>query len=290
MTGENEQNGGWKRLIREPFFQFVCLGIAIFGAFRWIDGATVDSDEPKRIVVSDARIKVIREDFRAQRRREPTASELRTEIERWVEEEILLREAHALGLDQEDTIVRRRLVQKMRFLLEDMGRVEPPTEAEVTAWIEAHPDRYRSAPTFSFEHVWLSRGEHGTRLDEDARVLGGRLRAEPAVDTHALGDRFHGGHDFEHVDADDVTRVFGGIFARRVQEAPVGNWVGPVESAYGLHFVRVRARTEPAVDISANIRRQAALDLREQQQQDLSKKVIGRIRSGYQIVQGDRTS
>ncbi|TAM30454.1 MAG: hypothetical protein EPN60_05130, partial [Nevskiaceae bacterium] len=146
----------------------------------------------------------------------------------WLEDEVLYREALARGLDDGDLIVRRRLVQKMRLLLEAGVDVAEPSEAELRDWVAQHPARYGGLARLSMQQVFLSRGRHGEQLPADASALAPRLASAGAADLAALSDPHPGGTRLEGVDSAELERLFGGRLAQQLQELPAGDWQGPL--------------------------------------------------------------
>lgn len=169
--------------------------------------------------------------------------------QQWLEDEVLYREALARGLDDGDLIVRRRLVQKMRLLLETGVDAAEPDAAALRQWIDRHPGRYGGVARTSLDHVFLSRGRHGADLDAAASRIGARL-AE-ATDLAALADPHPAGTLVADAEPRALERSFGTALAGRIAELPLDQWQGPLPSALGLHFIRVRARVTQAPDYAA---------------------------------------
>jgi hypothetical protein len=224
-----------RRLAREPLLHFAVLGLLVFGLHRAF-GEPEPVEDDGRTLVLDARfVEALRARARSARGRDVDADAVERE---WMREEALVREARRLGIDRGDTIVRRRLVQKMELWLDAAVEVPEPTEADLAAALEARADAYRRPRTVAFEHVFFAR----SRPDpgEDARRALRRLIAGEAE----TGDPFLLGRSVSARPLADVAGAFGPPFARLVDEAPVGAWSGPFESSYGLHLVRVTERTD----------------------------------------------
>lgn len=154
---------------------------------------------------------------------------------------MLYRAALQLGLDKDDSIIRRRLRQKMEFLFEDT--VSPPQETESHAYFQSHIEKFRLAPMISFRQVFVST-RRGDAAEPDARQILARLVA----DTPGAADKADAlllGETFSRMPLDRIAALFGDDFARGLAHAMVGHWEGPLRSAYGLHLVQVTA-VEPA--------------------------------------------
>ncbi len=183
------------------------------------------------------------EGFTRTRQRLPTAEELQRLIQARVQEEVYYREALALGLDKDDLIIRRRLAQKMEFISDDIAAQVQPTDAELNAYLQAHPDKFRVEPRFTFRQVYLNPQKHGANLARDAAQLLAKLN-QPGGDTGsaAMGDPLMLDHQFEALPAGEVGRMFGEQFAVKLAGLAPGRWQGPIESGFGEHLVYISER------------------------------------------------
>ena len=250
-----------KSLLREPLLHFLVLGALLFGVDAWLNPRT-PAAATAEIVVDEARIRSLGQNFRRTWQRAPTPEELQGLIESHVREEVMVREALALGLDRDDAIVRRRLQQKVDFLIDEAVLAAPASDAELQAFLDANPDRFRSEPQFSFEQVYLDPSRRGPRLAEDAARLRADLqqgRTSPAQ----AGDRLQLLQTrYEQLPQPEIARLFGEDFARALPALGVGQWAGPVNSGYGAHLVRVDAfspgRVPPLAEVRAPVEREWA--------------------------------
>jgi hypothetical protein len=211
----------------------------------------------------------------------PTPAEERAAVERYVDTEVMVREALALGLDRGDIIVRRRLVQKMEFLNEGLAAVPEPTDAELAAYLDAHPERYTVADRVALEHVFVSADAHR----DDAAVVAAELRGalEGGADAATLGDPFLRGRTFRGQSARDLEEVFGPAFANAAMQLPPRTWSEPIPSSYGLHLVRITARDvehRPAVD---EVRAALARDWRTERRAEAGRAALARLRAAYDV-------
>jgi hypothetical protein len=270
-----------KSLLREPLLHFVVIGVALFVLFdRTGGGAGPGSD---RIVLTAAQIEHLAAGYAQAWRRPPNEAELKGLIDDWVREEIAVREALAAGLDRDDTIIRRRLRQKLEFLAEDSAEVAPPTDAQLQAWMAAHADALRVEPRVAFSQVYVSRERRGAAAAAEAEALlarlrAGKLRAEDAGDATMLP----AGVDLQPWR--EVDRIFGPGFAKRIDEAPLDTWAGPIPSSYGLHLVRVRERVPGGMprldDVRGLVEREFLADRRKAQLDAMYERLLAR----YKVV------
>lgn len=229
-----------RRVLAEPLLHFLALGAAMF----WLYAALGDhAGAGPELVVSAGRIRGLAEAFTRRSNRPPSDDELAGLVRDYVRDEVLAREASALGLDRDDAVVRRRLAQKMEFLA-DEAPVAAPTDAELREFVAAHPDRFRAEARVSFDQVLLDRLARGDGLEPAAaRLLAILEQPGAAPDPATLGDgRMLPAH-YDDLTRGDVEAQFGASFAARLDELPEGRFVWPVESGYGPHLVRVVRRT-----------------------------------------------
>jgi hypothetical protein len=155
----------------------------------------------------------------------------------------LLARARELGLDRDDVVVRRILVQKMRLLGSSLPTEERASEADIRTRYERERESLREADRMSAVHVFLSSDRRAGRSAEEARTLRERLEREGLAPDEAigLGDPFPLGHRLERRSARDLTRRFGKRFGPSAMAQPTGRWSEPIESAYGHHLLWVEA-------------------------------------------------
>ena len=178
--------------------------------------------------------------FTQTRQRPPTEDEWEGLIRDRVRQEVFYREALALDLDKDDLIIRRRLQQKMEFISDGAAAQAQPTDAELSAYLQAHPDSFRVDPRFTFRQVFLNPEKHGKNLARDAAQLLAELKEEGGkTDVSALGDSIMLDNHYDVLTAAEAGRLFGDKFATALGRLPLGQWQGPVESAYGMHLVFV---------------------------------------------------
>jgi peptidyl-prolyl cis-trans isomerase C len=229
-----------KRLLREPLLHFLLLGAALFVVSAYFKGDS-GGGTSKQIVLSLDELKQLETYFEAQWRRPPTAQEFDAMVENRVQEEVLYREALALGLDKDDTIVRRRMAQKMRFLAEDVAAAHEPSPAELATWFDAHKDKFALPSRIAFREVYFSPDRHGANARGDAVKAMAELKDQP-IDTPLatkLGDPFMLQDYYSDRTSEQLGKDFGPPFATALFELPPGSWQGPIESGFGWHLVFV---------------------------------------------------
>jgi PPIC-type PPIASE domain len=231
-----------RRWVHEPLVHFLAIGALLFAVFGWRSAGGPASD---RIVITSGQIDSLAAGFTRVWQRPPTEQELKGLIDDFVREEIANREALAMGLDRDDTIIRRRLRQKVEFLAEDSSSTSPPTDAELQGWLDRHPEHFRAEPQVSLRQVFLNpaRGQEAVKRDVK-RLLAKLSLAGGGATIEGLGDRLMLPNEMTGSARGEVARVFGAGFADEVLKLEPGRWAGPIESGYGLHLVFVSRRVE----------------------------------------------
>jgi hypothetical protein len=243
------------KILREPLLHFILLGAAIFAVYGFVTRHR--TDKPGEIVVTQGTLENIITGFTRTWQRPPTEEELRGQVREYLREEAAYREALAMGLDRDDTIVRRRLRQKLEFLSDDLATRVEPTDADLQSFLQTHPGLFQSEPRFTFRHVYLNPQQHGAnRAADEARLLAELQRGGANADLSSLGDPFLLAPSFQNVSLAEVKQVFGDQFASALAALPTSHWQGPVASGYGAHFVFLSQRTEGSLPALPEIRDQ----------------------------------
>jgi len=260
------------RLLKDPLIHFLLIGLAVFVVF---DLRNEPVAPPRATVIEITEDHVARLDaqFRGVWRRPPTPGELDGLIDAYIREEILYREAIALGLDRDDTVIRQRLSQKMEFLAEPAADIVPATDAELRAFHASNRARYRQAPRIAFEQVFLGETPPGAALRQlQAGASPGAVGA-PSLLPPAM----------TAASPQVVDGTFGAGFFDAVADLPAGEWRGPVRSGYGPHLVRVgdaEAARDPPFEA---VRERVAADWRAERAQTLKQELFESLKAKYEI-------
>jgi len=268
------------RLFREPLLHFLAIGGLIFLFFAAV--AEPGPAPTDTIVVEPEHIEQLATRFQLVWQRPPSDDEQRAMIDDFVREEIYYREALALGLDRNDTVVRRRLRQKMEFLTDTAADLLEPAAGELQAYLAANEQTYRSGPQLAFEQIYLGEapGPDSVKLSLTA------LRSDPGTDPSALGASTLLPAGFDLSPPNAIDGAFGQGFFERIAEIQSREWAGPVKSAYGLHFIRIfdglPARMPPLEEVRDAVLRdwKAAkmLEIRESHYVQLRERYVVEIR------------
>jgi hypothetical protein len=230
------------KCLREPLVHFLLLGAAMF-----VISGLVSEDRggrPGHILVTQGSIDHLAAAFARTWHRPPADQELEGLIQDYIREEVLYREALALGLDRDDTIIRRRLRQKLEFVFEDVVAPAEPRDEDLHAYLQAHPEVFAVEPRVTFQQVYLDSRRRDTHLARDVdRLLAELQQLGDQANLAALGDAFLLPHQFDSLSATEVRKTFGDTFVAGLSTLTPGQWQGPVPSGYGVHLVAVSERT-----------------------------------------------
>jgi hypothetical protein len=273
---------GLNRVLREPLAHFLALGTLLFIFFEWRGGSGPGST---RIAVTPGEIQHLASGFARTWQRPPTDEELKGLVDDYVKEEIATREATAMGLDRDDTIIRRRLRQKLEFLAEDAAASSPATDAELQQWLDKHPESFRAEPRVALRQVYVSEERRGATARATAEKLLARLRAAgPDAEIDTLGDPTMLPRELPEGPLLEVARAFGDDFAARIETLETGTWTGPVESPYGLHLVLVRERTASALPALADVRPAVEREFLADRRRTQLETLYGRLLEKYTVT------
>ena len=272
-----------RRFFSLPLIQFLLLGTGLFVAYSLVREEPSQTD--RKIIVSTQQIEQLSMLWQKQWRRPPTEQELTGLIESRIREEILYREAQALGLDRDDTVIRRRLAQKIEMLAQDLATQGDPSDAELETFFREHPEMFEVPSRVTFEHVYVSRDTRGADADEDALEILEALRQ--GADATEQGDRFMLQRQYLRKQPSEVSRHFGNQFAAEVIELPTGQWIGPVESGYGIHLVYVDTLEEPYMPSFDDTKQDIRNEYLSFRRREMDELFYSKLREGYEIVVED---
>jgi hypothetical protein len=268
-------------IIHEPLIHFRALGALLFAAHSVLTDSS-DSLDTERIVVSAETVAWLEARWQKQWGRPGTEREVRGLIDQHVREEILYREGLAMGLDRDDTIIRRRLAQKLEYLVKDIGGIIEPTETELRTYFDEHPERFKTLDYISFTHTYFN-PDSRAEAELDARDLLASLNGGQDIPAADRGDRFL--LDTEYLDAtrNDVAGQFGDAFSDRIFEIDENGWHGPVESGYGIHVVHILDRTDGVLPPFDEVREAVRTEIIETRRRDAVEDHYRRAREKYEV-------
>jgi parvulin-like peptidyl-prolyl isomerase len=270
------------KVLREPLFHFLLAGLALFLLYELIRGG--ESDAPREIVISEARVEALAESFAAVWMRPPTPQEIKGLVDDFVAEEIFYREGIAMGLDQDDTVIRRRLRQKMEFIAEDAATAVEPSDEQLQAYLAQHAAKFVAPAELTFAQVYFNTGKRGDSARAEAEKLLAELQAgRGPADPAEAGDPTLLPVGLQAASPQAIANAFGSDFAAQIEEAPVGQWSGPLQSTFGLHLVRVDERTAGALPALEAIRPIVLREWQAEQRTASNQRFLDGLRARYEV-------
>lgn len=299
----------WRGLVRAPVLHFLLLGGLLFTAQRWIG-------VPDTVLISEVQVQQLREDWQRETGRMPSTPELQASLSRHVDEALLLQEALRLELDSKDAVARQRMLNNLRFALDDqisddadllaearrldmpvndvvvrrrllqvmenrLLTAELPTDVELRQYVSDRPQRYTQAARYSFSQRYFSRDGRGeTAALAQAQAALTQLQAAPQS---PVGENFLLGQNFSHATPEEITARFGKSFATAVTQAKSGQWVGPLLSPYGAHLIRIAEVQAPQPADYASIRARAAYAWLAEHEPQRLREVLAPLRARYRV-------
>lgn len=270
---------------KEPLLHFLLIGALLFGLYSLVNPED-SSVSDNRIVISVGDIERLSANWAKKWQRPPTETELQGLIDSYIREEVYYREALALGLDQNDTVLRRRMMQKMEFLSDDLADLREPDEATLKQYFYDNRNKYLLPEMVSFTHVYFSFDKHGDQILETSEHVLADLKtaASPVLRAPEKGDSFMLQYDFTLEARFEIIRLFGQDFAEQLFKLEKGFWQGPLMSGYGLHLVRINDKVEASMPEFAVVMKKVSTDWMFEQRQKTSQAIYERLKDRYEIV------
>ncbi len=265
--------------------------ILLFGFFLAIVlligfGIPTNKEDNRRIVITNTDVQQLWVAWKRTWQRDPTPAELRGQIQNFVREEVLYREALSRNYDRDDMVIKRSLVRKMDFLAEGQVQVKNITEDEIKAYYNLRRERYRFPPRISFSHIYFNLDKRGERAEEDVkRVIAKLEKLTPeTANLDKFGDRFMLKNHFIDNTPRDIQSQFGEEFSNQMIGLEPGKWQGPIVSGYGLHAVYIENRVESRIPDWTEVSDQILNDLLLEEKTAAKEQFYTEILRQYQVV------
>jgi hypothetical protein len=260
-----------RRFLKDPLVHFLLIGASLFALSAW-RGEWIRGGRERIVVSADQLLKG----------RAPTDEELAALIEPTIRDEVLYREALALKLDVNDDEVRRRLVDKMNYLTQDTADPAPSSDAELRRFYDESPARFETPELATFDQVFFSPAERGDSVEAVAKAGVAALRSGRSPDE--VGDHTPLRGTYENAPRDQVEVLFGDAVAEALFTMSPGDWTGPFKSDFGLHAVRLRARSVPRLPPFDEIRDHVAAEFAADRRRERNEAEYRRMRSHYDVI------
>ncbi|SHF59550.1 PPIC-type PPIASE domain-containing protein [Microbulbifer donghaiensis] len=270
------------KLLGDPLVHFMLIGGLLFGINALFSEENAARDE---IVVSQSQIDHLAAVFERGWQRPPSEGELDGLVENFIREEVLYREAQKLGLDQNDTVIRRRLRMKMEFLARDLVNAVEPGDTVLQTYFGEHRESYRQPARLTFRQLYFDSGARASASDDARSAL---IQLNNGAEADDFGDSNLLRAEYTEESAGRVDRLFGEGFAAQLGELPSGRWAGPLQSAYGLHLVYLEAYEPQRPAAFAPVRAQVLRDWQLEEQKNILRRQYEAYRATYDVrIEGE---
>jgi hypothetical protein len=271
--------------LTEPLVQFLVIGACIYGAYA-LFGAPEENFRDTTIIVDSNRINAMISQWERRWNRLPTREEIDGLIQTYIREDVLYRQAVAMGLNEDDPITRRRMAQKLQFLTSDLSMMQQPLEGELEKYFSEKAGSYRGEDMISFTQVFIDPDKREDATLSDAAEILAQLKAagEPDAGTFQAGDRLILQNNFSSATELEIRRQLGSGFAEVVMTLEPGQWHGPVLSGYGVHLVYVYEFVKAPPAVFENVQARVLEDWHEEKREQFNADFLESLKSRYQIV------
>jgi peptidyl-prolyl cis-trans isomerase C len=273
------------KLLHEPLVHFLVIGAALFVIYAYW-GQQDSEEQGKSITITTGEIAWLTDAWEKRWTRPPTPEERTGLIDQYLREMILYREAVAMGLDRDDSVIRRRLAQKLEFLSQDLISPQPPTNDELRAYFTEHLDRYQAPDVVTMTHVFIDPDLRGNQTLTDAEAIKVKLIAlkEPPNDAQSYGDSFMLQSYYPERSEAELLKLFGSGFAKSVFDLEPHQWHGPVLSGYGTHLVYVHDHQKAEPPIFADVEEQVRQEWESDKRTELNAQFVDSMIARYDVI------
>ena len=272
--------------MREPLLHFLVIGAGLFFLFSQVGDPDIAIDN--RIVITQADLDRLADVWLRRTGRPPTSQDRERQLEHFIREQVLYREALAMGLDKDDVIVRRRLSQKMEYLFKNLGSIVEPDEVELNLFLAENASNFTIPAKISFRHIYLNPNSRGQGIYVSARKLLTQLHDPAGVtDVASKSDRSLLPFDYAEKRENEIASLFGDAFSKQVFSLPAGSWQGPIDSVYGVHLVYIKSHNMPRLPQLSLIRERVSSEWKAEKQRKTGEVFYQSLLQRYEIVLDD---
>lgn len=270
-----------KRIIKEPLLHFFVAGVIIFALAS--GKATEEDGTENVIIINDGIIEHLTRVHTKTWQRPPSESELTGLVNEHIKEEVYYREALKMGLDMNDTIIRRRLRQKLEFLADNIAEALEPTDEVLSEYVQKKGDDFREPEFVTLRNIYFDKGNRGDEADNDLKYALEQLNTNASKPWEDFGDVTRLPHALEKVSLQRVYKTFGREFAVAISELPVGEWSGPIVSSFGVHLVLIEERIPGEVPPLEKIRDRVIVEWSYERKQEIQEEFYQTMLKQYEV-------
>ncbi|MGI9401246.1 MAG: peptidyl-prolyl cis-trans isomerase [Rhizobiaceae bacterium] len=271
-----------RRLIREPLVHFLLAGIAVFALYS-VTEQNMPTTENEKIEVGPGRIANLKEVFARSRQRPPTQQELEGLVNSFIKEEVNYRESLKLGLDRNDTIIRRRLQQKLEFLMDPSAGELEAADEELEAYLKENSDKYRLPAAYKFQQIYIDPSKRDNPIADAQEMLSLLETNVEAANSDQIGDPTLLPASVGLITENRIAANFGREFAEALADVETGQWTGPIKSTYGVHLLLIDERVDPRDPSLEEARRAVVRDWQIDKRHEISDARYQKLLENYDV-------
>jgi peptidyl-prolyl cis-trans isomerase C len=270
--------------LKEPVLYFLLFGVLLYVSYQSFNNYL--NRDKYVITVSQEEIQMLDQSWQMRWNRPPTPEEKEGLLKKNIRDKVLYRTAIEMGLDKEDMVIQRRMVQKIEYLGADIIQPPQPNEAELVAYFEEHKDEYKLPEIITMTHLFYDPDKRGETTLDDANKALARLNAQndPNSNLSEFGDAFMLANYYPNKTEMEIRKHFGSGFTESVFELETGKWHGPVLSGYGTHLVFVHNHEINEMPEYTDVRDMVRVDWMAMKKAELEQQYIDGLMARYEIV------
>ena len=268
-----------KKLLKEPFFHFIVIGIALFFLYGLVNKNT---NTKNTIIINDFDLENIVSSFEMQWKRNPTEQELQNIINQNIKQEVFYLEALNMNLDHNDEIIKRRLSQKMQFLSNDIAALSEPTDEVLKRYYKKNSEKYLTPATYTLYQITFS-PDHRKDNYKDAMETLKQFPEATFDEMKDWGDPLPFSYYFEEVNANELGLQLGSKFPVALESQEINKWVGPIPSGFGFHLVFITNKVAPQIPAYEIVKKEVLRNYEYDNQIETNELIYKELKKRYDI-------
>jgi len=264
----------FKCILQEPLLHFLVVGSLLFFYL-----SSTDTETKPQVTITQGKIKQLTAQFEKTRQRTPSDIELKALIKNQIREDLAFEHGVQMGLIENDSIIKRRVQQKIEFMLKDSIAGIEPSREDLETYLMEHKEQYTMAPVYSFKHVYINPEQH-----EDFDVFIGKLKSmDLSAQYKNVGDSMMIESDYMNITTAQVARLFGRKFAKALDAISLDTWQGPIKSGYGVHLVFIENKIPKHLATLEEVENQLRRDFRVDAQKKAVNAFYNELKVQYDV-------
>ncbi len=275
-------------LLKQSWVHILIAGLLLGGTWILVFGPKLPTEEDQRIIISENDVNFISASWQKTWQRPPTKEELSNAVLNYVRDEVLYREALNRNFDENNGMVRRSLIMQMNMIAEGQGSNSGIDEESIAAYYELRKEKYMIPALISFRQVYYNPAKHNDSMDDLVNSTLRQLASASEEEIQDVGDPISLNRQYEKLSEYEVANLFGESFASEVMDLPVGEWIGPVKSSYGIHLVHILSRTNETPAPIEAVRNEIIREIEYEEKEAAKEQFYTELMRQYSIVyEGD---